>query len=74
MEPPTVVSVPPTPNDGPTNSVSPATDVPMTTVIVTTTVTADVSVVPPPKVRVVSKNLEIFRGSTSAGRANADAA
>ncbi|GKD42441.1 hypothetical protein Tco_1267086, partial [Tanacetum coccineum] len=71
MEPPTVVSVPPTPDDGPTNSVSPATDVPVTTVLITTTVTADVSAVPPPKVRVVSKNLEIFGVSTSAGGANA---
>ncbi|GKB64800.1 hypothetical protein Tco_0920986 [Tanacetum coccineum] len=53
---------------------SPATDVLVTTVAVTTTVTADVSVVPPPKVRVVFKNLETFGDSTSAGGANADAA
>ncbi|GKA39996.1 hypothetical protein Tco_0732589 [Tanacetum coccineum] len=101
-EPPTVVSVPPTSDDRPTDSVfglnlrtshpslryvvslddshhsgscsevksfarSPATDVPVTTVAVTTTVTTDVSVVPPPKVRVVSKNLEIFRDSTFSG-------
>ncbi|GJW14416.1 hypothetical protein Tco_0018549 [Tanacetum coccineum] len=108
-EPPTVVSVPPTPDDGPTNSVSglnlrtcppslryvvslndshhsgscsevksfarsPAADAPVTTVTVTTIVIADASAVPPPKVRVVLKNLEIFGDSASAGGANADAA
>nr|GEV65943.1 heat shock cognate 70 kDa protein 2-like [Tanacetum cinerariifolium] len=72
--PPTVVSVPPTPYDGPTYSVSPAADVPVTTVTVTTTITANASAVLPPKVRIVSKNLEIFRDSTSAGGAKADAA
>ncbi|GKC45615.1 hypothetical protein Tco_1063337 [Tanacetum coccineum] len=108
-KPPTVVSVPPTPDDRPTYFVSglnlwtfppslryvvssddshhsgscsdvksfsrsPAADAPVTTVAVTTTVTTDASAVPPPKARVVSKNLEIFRDSASAGGANADAA
>ncbi|GKA91312.1 hypothetical protein Tco_0813182, partial [Tanacetum coccineum] len=108
-EPPTVVYVLPTLDDGPTNSMyglnlqtcppylryvvssddshhsgscsevksfakSPATDVPVTTVAVTTTVTANVSAVPTPKVRVVFKNLETFGDYTSAGGANADAA
>nr|GEX04818.1 hypothetical protein [Tanacetum cinerariifolium] len=53
---------------------SPAADVPVTTVIVTTTVTTNAYAVPPPKDRVVSKNLKIFRDSASAGGANADAA
>nr|GEU79152.1 hypothetical protein [Tanacetum cinerariifolium] len=53
---------------------SPVADVPVTTVAVTTTVTVNASTVPPPKVRVVSKNLEIFRDSASVGGANADAA
>ncbi|GJX11078.1 gypsy type transposase [Tanacetum coccineum] len=108
-EPPAVVSATPTPDDGPTDSVSgvnlrtcppslryvvssddshhsgscsevnsfarsPAADVPLTTVAVTTTVIADASAVPPPKVRVKSKNLEILRDSASAGEVNADAA
>nr|GEW86968.1 hypothetical protein [Tanacetum cinerariifolium]GEW87798.1 hypothetical protein [Tanacetum cinerariifolium] len=107
--PPTVVSVPPTPDDGPTDSMSgpnlwtcppflrciislddyhrlssysefksfarsPAKDAPVTTVSVTTTVTADASIVPPPRVRVMSKNLEIVADSTSAGEVNAYAA
>ncbi|GKC40266.1 hypothetical protein Tco_1052650 [Tanacetum coccineum] len=68
-EPPTVVFVPPTPDDGPTDSVFgpnlrtcppslrfPAKDMLVTTVVVTTTVTANVSIVLPPRVRVVSKN------------------
>nr|GEX61964.1 hypothetical protein [Tanacetum cinerariifolium] len=49
---------------------SPAADVPVTTVAVTTTVTADASAVLPPKVRIKSKNLEIFGDSASAGKAN----
>ncbi|GJV94665.1 hypothetical protein Tco_1546242 [Tanacetum coccineum] len=108
-EPPTVVSMPPTPDGGPTDSVSMpnlrvcppslryvvssddshrssscseiksfarslAKDVLVTTVAVTTTVTADVSIIPPPRVRVVSKNLEIVVDSTSAGGVNADVA
>nr|GEX93937.1 hypothetical protein [Tanacetum cinerariifolium] len=87
--PTTVVSMPHTPDDGQTNSLSgpnlhtcppslryvvssddshrsysyfefksfarsPAKDAPVTTVVVTTTVTANASIVPPPKVRVVS--------------------
>nr|GFD13865.1 hypothetical protein [Tanacetum cinerariifolium] len=36
------------------------------------TVTTDASIVSPPKVRVVSKNLEIVTDSTSAGGVNAD--
>nr|GEW28288.1 hypothetical protein [Tanacetum cinerariifolium] len=106
-EPLTVVSVPPTPDDGPTDSVyrlnlctyppslryiessddshrlgscfevksfarSPAADVSVTTVSVSTIVTANASGVSPPKVRVVSKNLEIVRDSSSAGGANAN--
>ncbi|GJU50192.1 hypothetical protein Tco_1219747 [Tanacetum coccineum] len=39
---------------------SPAADAPVTTVAVTTTVTVDDSAVPPPKVRVVSKNLKFL--------------
>nr|GEV70117.1 hypothetical protein [Tanacetum cinerariifolium] len=83
--PPTIVSVSPTPDDGPTDFVSSpnlrtcppslrflAKDVPVTTVVVTTTVTADASIVPPPRVRVVPKNLEIVADSTSAGGVNAD--
>nr|GEV49772.1 hypothetical protein [Tanacetum cinerariifolium] len=86
-EPPTVVFVPPTPDDGPIDSVfglnlqtcppslrSPVADVPVTTVVVTTTFTANASAVPPRKVRVVSKNHEIFGDSASAGGANADVA
>nr|GEX04819.1 hypothetical protein [Tanacetum cinerariifolium] len=53
---------------------SPAADVPVTTVIVTTTVTTIAYAVPPPKDRVVSKNLKIFRDFASAGGANTDAA
>nr|GFA87757.1 hypothetical protein [Tanacetum cinerariifolium] len=49
---------------------SPAVDVPVTTVTVTTTVTTDASAVLPPKVRIKSKNLEIFGDSASAGKAN----
>nr|GEU55826.1 hypothetical protein [Tanacetum cinerariifolium] len=108
-KPPTLVSLPPTPNDGSTDSVSgpnlrtcppslgyvvslddshrsssstefksfarsPAKDVLVTTVDVTTTVTADASIVPPHKVKVVSKNLEIVADSASAGGVNADVA
>nr|GFD16370.1 hypothetical protein [Tanacetum cinerariifolium] len=51
-----------------------AKDAPVTTVAVTTTVTADASIVPPLKVRVLSKNLEIVADSTSAGGVNAVAA
>ncbi|GKE68683.1 hypothetical protein Tco_1526755 [Tanacetum coccineum] len=109
IEPPTVVSVPPTPDDGPTDSVSglnlqtcppslryvvssddshhsgscsevkslarsPAADTLVTTVAVTTTVTVDASAVSPPRVRVVSKNLENFGDSASASGANTGAA
>nr|GEZ77536.1 hypothetical protein [Tanacetum cinerariifolium] len=49
-------------------------DVPAMTVVITTTVTANASAIPPPEVRVVSKNLEIFRDSAFAGGANANAA
>nr|GEU48021.1 hypothetical protein [Tanacetum cinerariifolium] len=48
-------------------------DVPVMTVSVTTTVTVNVFAVPPLKVRVVSKNLEIFGDSAFAGGANTDA-
>nr|GEW25225.1 hypothetical protein [Tanacetum cinerariifolium] len=80
-------SVPPTPDVGPTDFVSGpnlrtcpsslrshAKDALMTTVAVTTTVTADASIVLPPRVRVVSKNLEIVADSTFAGGVNADVA
>nr|GEY86731.1 hypothetical protein [Tanacetum cinerariifolium] len=84
-KPPAIVFVPPTPDDGPTDFVSNliyglvlllslVADVPVTTVAVTTTVTANASAVPPPKVRVVSKNLEICKDSAFASGANADAA
>nr|GEU55828.1 hypothetical protein [Tanacetum cinerariifolium] len=108
-KPPTIVYVPPTPNDGSTDSVSgpnlrtcppslmyvvslddshrssscseiksfarsPAKDAPVKTVAVTTTVTVDASIVSHPKVRVVSKNLEIVVDSAFAGGVNADAA
>ncbi|GJS45354.1 hypothetical protein Tco_0595475 [Tanacetum coccineum] len=107
IEPPTVVSLSPTPDDKPTDFMfrlnlrtcppslryvvslndshsssscseiksfakSSAKDVPVTTVTVTTTVTADASIVLLPRVRVVSKNLEIVTDSTSAGGVNAD--
>nr|GEU80632.1 hypothetical protein [Tanacetum cinerariifolium]GEV90777.1 hypothetical protein [Tanacetum cinerariifolium] len=71
--PPTVVFLSPTPNNEPTDFTSPAKDAPVTTVV-TTTVTADSFIVPPPKVRVVSKNLEIVVASTSVGGVNADVA
>ncbi|GJZ73769.1 hypothetical protein Tco_0637915 [Tanacetum coccineum] len=71
--------------DGPTDSVfrpnlrtcppslrSPAVNVPVTTVAVTTTVTAYSFAILPPKVRVKSKNLEIFGDSASTGGANAN--
>nr|GEV78740.1 hypothetical protein [Tanacetum cinerariifolium] len=45
----TVVFVPHIPDDVPTDFVSPAKDAPVTTVVVTTIVTADASIVPPPK-------------------------
>ncbi|GJQ95636.1 putative reverse transcriptase domain-containing protein [Tanacetum coccineum] len=108
-EPPVVVSVTPTPDDGPTDLVSglnlwtcppslryvvslddshhssscfevnsfarsPTADVPVMTIAVTTIVIADASAVPPLKVRVKSKNLEILGDSASAGEVNADAA
>nr|GEV45245.1 hypothetical protein [Tanacetum cinerariifolium] len=85
--PPTVVSVSPRPDDGPTDSVSGpnlrtcppalrslAKDAHVPTVAVTTTVTANASIVPPPMVRVVSKNLEIVANSTSTGGVNANVA
>nr|GEU49704.1 hypothetical protein [Tanacetum cinerariifolium] len=53
---------------------SPATDVLVTTIAVTTIVTADASAVLPLKVRVKSKNLEIFGDSTSAGDENVNVA
>ncbi|GKB70158.1 hypothetical protein Tco_0931570 [Tanacetum coccineum] len=72
-EPPTVVSVPPTLDDGPTNSVSglnlrtcplslrsPAKDVPVTTVVVTTTIAADVSTIPPPKLNEPADSSDSF--------------
>nr|GEW04535.1 hypothetical protein [Tanacetum cinerariifolium] len=62
--PHTVVFLAPTPGDRPTNFVSPAMDAPVTTVAVTTMVIADASIVPPPRVRVVSKTLEIVADST----------
>ncbi|GKE15639.1 hypothetical protein Tco_1423216, partial [Tanacetum coccineum] len=102
IEPPTVVSLPPTPDNRPTDFVfglnlrtcppslryvvssndshrssscseiksfarSPAKDVPVTIVAFTTTVTADASIVLLPRVRVVSKNLEIVTDSTFVG-------
>nr|GEY04815.1 hypothetical protein [Tanacetum cinerariifolium] len=84
-KPPAIIFVPHTPDDTPTDFVSNliyglvlllsfVVDVPVTTVAVTTTVTANASVVSPPKVRVVSKNLEICKDSAFAGGANADAA
>ncbi|GJY15397.1 hypothetical protein Tco_0385819 [Tanacetum coccineum] len=108
-EPPTIVSVPPTPDDRPIDFVSrlnlrtyppslryvvslddshhsgscsevkslarsPVADTLVTTVAITTTIIADAFAVLPPWVRVVSKNLEIFGDSASAGGANADAA
>nr|GEW35171.1 Gag-Pol polyprotein [Tanacetum cinerariifolium] len=54
-EPPTVVFMPSMPNAGPTDSICARNDI-----VVTTTVTANAFAVPPPKVRVVSKNLEIL--------------
>nr|GEV11544.1 hypothetical protein [Tanacetum cinerariifolium] len=75
--PHTVVFVPPTPDDGPTDYApgpnlsfarSLAKDAPVTTVVVTTTVTADASIVLPPRIRVVL----IVVDSTSVGRVNAD--
>ncbi|GKC27810.1 hypothetical protein Tco_1035104 [Tanacetum coccineum] len=51
---------------------SPAVNVPVTTVAVTTTVTAYSFAILPPKVRVKSKNLEIFGDSASTGGANAN--
>nr|GEV58503.1 hypothetical protein [Tanacetum cinerariifolium] len=64
-------SVPPTPDDG-QRIPSPAKDVLMTIVVVTTTVTADASIVLPPRVSVVSKNLKIVADSTSASGVHAD--
>nr|GEZ06463.1 hypothetical protein [Tanacetum cinerariifolium] len=52
----------------------PVADAPVMTVAVTTTVVADVSAVPAPKVRVESKNLEIFGDSASVCGANANVA
>nr|GEW82732.1 hypothetical protein [Tanacetum cinerariifolium] len=52
----------------------PDKDAPVTTVVVPTTVTADASIIPPPRVRVVSKNLKIVADSTSSGGVNVDAA
>ncbi|GKA23429.1 hypothetical protein Tco_0709391 [Tanacetum coccineum] len=54
-------------------NLSPAADAPVMTVMVTTTIAANVSTVPPPKVRVELRNLEVFRDSTSVGGFNADA-
>nr|GEU98120.1 hypothetical protein [Tanacetum cinerariifolium] len=71
-EPPTVVFVPLTLNDGPTNFVSGLNL--QTCPPSLSTFTANASAVPPRKVRVVSKNLEFFRDSASAGGANVDAA
>nr|GEV32409.1 hypothetical protein [Tanacetum cinerariifolium] len=51
-----------------------AVDVPVMTVVVTTTVIAGAFAVSPPKVRIKSKNLEIFRDSTFAGEANVNVA
>nr|GFC66310.1 hypothetical protein [Tanacetum cinerariifolium] len=50
---------------------SPAKDALVTTVPITTIVTAESFIVLPPRVRVVSKNLEIVVDSTSAGGVNA---
>nr|GEU88706.1 protein RADIALIS-like 3 [Tanacetum cinerariifolium]GEU88892.1 protein RADIALIS-like 3 [Tanacetum cinerariifolium] len=52
---------------------SPTVDVPVTTVFVTTTITVNASDVPPPIIRVVLKNLEIFGDSSAASGAYADA-
>nr|GEX54836.1 hypothetical protein [Tanacetum cinerariifolium] len=52
----------------------PVADAPVMTVAVTSNVAADVYVVLVSKDRVRSENLEIFRDSTSAGRANANVA
>ncbi|GKC99093.1 hypothetical protein Tco_1169368, partial [Tanacetum coccineum] len=85
-EPPTIVFVPPTPNDGPTNSVSRLnlrTCPPSLRYVVSSDdshYSGSCSEVksfarsPAADIRVVSKNLEIFRDSASAGGANVDAA
>ncbi|GKD82169.1 hypothetical protein Tco_1349008 [Tanacetum coccineum] len=52
----------------------PVANASVVTVAVTTIIVADVAAVPVPRVRVELKNLENFRDSTYAGRANANAA
>nr|GEY66980.1 hypothetical protein [Tanacetum cinerariifolium] len=53
---------------------SPVADAPVMTIAITTTVAIDASVVLPPKVRIESKNFEIFGDSASTGEANANVA
>nr|GEW35172.1 hypothetical protein [Tanacetum cinerariifolium] len=80
-EPPTVVFIPSMPDDGPTNSMFgliceliSCCGCARNDIVVTTTITSNAFAIPPPKVRVVSKNLEIFRDFAFIGGANADAA
>nr|GEZ90961.1 hypothetical protein [Tanacetum cinerariifolium] len=53
---------------------SPVADAPVMTIAITTTVAVDASAVPPPKVRIELKNLEIFGDFASTGEANANVA
>nr|GEX64177.1 hypothetical protein [Tanacetum cinerariifolium] len=56
------------------DKLSPVADAPVMTIAITTTVAVDASAIPPPKVRIESKNLEIFGDSASTGEANANVA